>query len=88
MTRVVLVHGAWHDGSCWRSVVDELAGRGYEAVAVDLPSDRPELGADAYADAVQAALGPLGPSDRLVLVGHSLGGSRSRCSRSGSARTG
>jgi pimeloyl-ACP methyl ester carboxylesterase len=73
-SRVVLVHGAWHDGSCWRHVVRELGERGLPAVAVELPADCPGLGADAYADAVLAAIGPLGPGERVVLVGHSLGG--------------
>jgi pimeloyl-ACP methyl ester carboxylesterase len=72
--RIVLVPGAWHDASCWEQVVADLGGRGHEVVAVDLPSDRPGLGADAYADAVASTVGPLGPSDRLVLVGHSLAG--------------
>jgi pimeloyl-ACP methyl ester carboxylesterase len=72
--RFVLVHGAWHDASCWRHVVEELGHRGHDALAVDLPADRPGLGAVAYAEAVEAAVGSVGPSDRLVVVGHSLGG--------------
>ncbi len=75
---IVLVHGAWHGASCWEPVVRALDGLGHEAVAVELPSDRPGLGADAYADAVLAAVSAasVGPSadGRLVLVGHSLGG--------------
>lgn len=70
--RVVLVHGAWHDASCWHRVVRELDAVGRRAVAVDLPAG--ELGAQAYADAVLAAVGPLRARERLVLVGHSLGG--------------
>ena len=72
MTGFVLVHGAWHDGRCWSPVVDELAGRGHPAVAVDLPSDRPGLGCLDYATAVEAALA--GSPEPCVLVGHSLGG--------------
>lgn len=74
MIRFALLHGAWHDASCWLPLVGELAGRGHEAVAVDLPSDRPGLGAGAYADAALAAVGPVEPPDRVVVVGHSLGG--------------
>jgi pimeloyl-ACP methyl ester carboxylesterase len=33
---VVLVHGLWHGSWCWGPVVEELAGRGVPAVAVDL----------------------------------------------------
>ncbi|GAA3243903.1 alpha/beta hydrolase [Pseudonocardia petroleophila] len=69
--RTVLVHGAWHDGSCWAPVVSELSARGHDVVAVDLPGDRPGAGTDAYVDAVLAAAGPDG---RVVLVAHSLGG--------------
>ncbi|NMH99054.1 alpha/beta fold hydrolase [Pseudonocardia acidicola] len=74
MTGFVLVHGAWHDASCWAAVQAELAGRGYPVVGVDLPADRPGLGADAYADAVLAAADTLPDAKQLVLVGHSLGG--------------
>lgn len=52
----VLVHGAWHDARCWDPLVAELAARGRAAVAVTLPSHRPDLGAAAYADSVLAAL--------------------------------
>jgi hypothetical protein len=33
----VFVHGAWHGGWCWSEVVRLLAGRGYPAIALDLP---------------------------------------------------
>jgi Predicted hydrolases or acyltransferases (alpha/beta hydrolase superfamily) len=72
--RIVLVHGAWHDASCWQLLSSELTARGHAVVAVDLPSEQPGLGAEAYAEAVEAAVAPLRPSERLVLVGHSLGG--------------
>lgn len=70
MSRFVLVHGAWHDGSCWAPLVEELERRGHTAVAVDLPSDRPGLGALDYAAVVERAVG----AEQCVLVGHSLGG--------------
>jgi pimeloyl-ACP methyl ester carboxylesterase len=35
-TPVVLVHGMWHGSWCWTPVVEQLAGRGVPAVAVDL----------------------------------------------------
>lgn len=96
MTRIVLVHGAWHDSSCWGPLVDELSRRGHDAVAVDLPSETPGLGSEAYAEAVEEALAEAeaavregagreeagreeagreqATDDRVVLVGHSLGG--------------
>ncbi|HVL84208.1 MAG TPA: alpha/beta hydrolase [Pseudonocardia sp.] len=74
MIRIALVHGAWHRASCWDAVARELAAAGHDVVTPELPSDRPGLGAEAYAGAVIAALGPLAGGTRVVLVGHSLGG--------------
>ena len=71
-TRFVLVHGAWHRGSCWAPVVSDLTRRGFRVDAPDLPSDTSGLGARDYADTVLAALGP--GREPVVLVGHSLGG--------------
>ncbi|WP_300007886.1 alpha/beta hydrolase [Pseudonocardia sp.] len=72
--RIVLVHGAWHDGTCWAPVVERLERRGHEVRVVDLPSERPEAAGRQYADTVVRAAQPLGPGERVVLVGHSLGG--------------
>ena len=67
-----LVHGAWHRGACWQPLTAELAGRGFASVAVDLPAERADAGADDYAGCVIDALREVdGP---LVLVGHSMGG--------------
>ena len=69
-----LVHGAWHGAWCWDLVVAELRRRGHGAVAVDLPCDDPDAGAEAYARAVLDALGAETHAEDVVLVGHSLGG--------------
>ncbi len=65
---VVLVHGAWADGSSWGGVVKDLQGRGY---AVDVPPN-PLSGLhsdSAYLkDYLTTVHGP------IVLVGHSYGG--------------
>lgn len=66
-----LVHGAWHRGWHWHLLVAELAGRGYQSIAVDLPTEEADAGADRYADVVLDALA--GYAD-VVLVAHSLGG--------------
>jgi pimeloyl-ACP methyl ester carboxylesterase len=65
------VHGAWHGAWCWDLVAEQLSDRGHESIAIDLPTEDPLAGADAYADAVVAALKDY---DDIVLVGHSLGG--------------
>jgi pimeloyl-ACP methyl ester carboxylesterase len=68
MTTVVLVHGAFHDSSCWEPVRTELDGRGVPNLTLDLPFG----GLDSDAGAVQALLDNIdGP---VVLCGHSYGG--------------
>jgi pimeloyl-ACP methyl ester carboxylesterase len=73
---VVLVHGAWHGAWCWDRVVDGLAARGVDAVAIDLPghgaSTEPLGDLHSDAAALSRALDALdGP---VVLCGHSYGG--------------
>jgi pimeloyl-ACP methyl ester carboxylesterase len=65
----VLLPGAWHGAWCWDRLIPELTGRGHDALAVDLPSDR-DAGLEEHADVVENAL----PHDRedVVLVGHSI----------------
>jgi pimeloyl-ACP methyl ester carboxylesterase len=36
--RIVLVHGAWADGSCWTGVIRRLQAAGHEVVAPQLPN--------------------------------------------------
>lgn len=72
--RALLLHGAWHDGSCWATLGAELAERGWDVLAPDLPSDRPGIGAGELAACAVGALGPDRPGERVVVVGHSLGG--------------
>lgn len=66
---IVLVHGAFADGSGWRGVYDELTARGYRVAIVQNPLT-------SFADDVDATRRILarqeGPS---ILVGHSYGGS-------------
>lgn len=77
MTAFVLVHGSWHDGSGWDAVATHLRKAGHSVTAPTLPGHgrgaSPDVGfADyvaAVADAVRAA-----KEERVVLVGHSLGG--------------
>ena len=73
MATFLLVHGAWHDGSCWDQVVDALEIRGHAAAAPDLPCDDVDATYEDYARAAVGALGEVaGP---VVAVGHSLAGS-------------
>jgi pimeloyl-ACP methyl ester carboxylesterase len=65
---VVLVHGAFADGSGWRGVYDELTARGYRVSIVQNPLT-------SLADDVAATSRVLDRQDGpTVLVGHSWGG--------------
>ena len=37
MARFLLIHGSCHGAWCWRDLLPELAARGHEARAIDLP---------------------------------------------------
>jgi len=65
---IVLVHGAFADGSGWRGVHDLLDKKGYSVTVVHNPLTSLEDGVQA----VTTALNKLGQS--AVLVGHSYGG--------------
>jgi pimeloyl-ACP methyl ester carboxylesterase len=66
-----LVHGKWHDGSCWAALGERLRAAGHEVVAPDLPFEDPQA---TYAERVQPALDALAGTDEpVVVVGHSLG---------------
>jgi pimeloyl-ACP methyl ester carboxylesterase len=65
---VVLVHGAWADGSSWDAVVKQLQGDGY---TVDVPPN-PLRGLAADSAYLKDYLGTI--SGPVVLVGHSYGG--------------
>jgi pimeloyl-ACP methyl ester carboxylesterase len=65
---VVLVHGAFADGSGWRGVYDDLTRRGYRVTIVQNPLT-------SLADDVQATRRVLDRQDGpAILVGHSWGG--------------
>jgi pimeloyl-ACP methyl ester carboxylesterase len=34
---IVLVHGAWADGSCWSAVIERLQASGYTVTAPQFP---------------------------------------------------
>ena len=65
---IVLVHGAWADGSCWSKVTPLLLKRGFEVTAVQLPLTSLADDVAALKRAVALAEGP------IVLGGHSYGG--------------
>ena len=65
---IVLVHGAFADGSGWRGVYDDLTKRGYRVTIVQNPLT-------SLADDVASTRGALDRQDGpTILVGHSWGG--------------
>src|SRR6478609_4396571 len=68
LPHIVLVHGAWADGSCWSSVIGRLHAKGYGVTAPQLPET--SLAAD-VARVRQVLVRQSGPT---VVVGHSYGG--------------
>ena len=65
---IVIVHGAWADGSSWAKVIPLLQAKGLHVVAVQNPLT--SLGDDVAATkrAIASQDGP------VLLVGHSYGG--------------
>ncbi len=74
----VLIHGAWHDGSCWDGVAQELRAAGHDVHAPTLAGQgRGDVDRDVgHADAVASAAAFIEAGDLrdFVLVGHSYGG--------------
>jgi pimeloyl-ACP methyl ester carboxylesterase len=68
MPNVVLVHGAWADGSCWEDVIMRLQTAGYNVIAPQFPES--SLAAD-VARLRQVLARQDGP---VIVVGHSYGG--------------
>jgi pimeloyl-ACP methyl ester carboxylesterase len=65
---IVLVHGAWADGSCWSDVIERLQADGYKVTAPQLPES-------SLADDVARVRRVLARQDGpTVLAAHSYGG--------------
>src|ERR1700733_2544133 len=65
---IVLVHGAWADGSCWSAVIERLHANGFNVTAPQFPESSL---ADDVARLRQVLNRQDGPN---VVVGHSYGG--------------
>ena len=65
---VVLVHGAWADGSCWRDVILLLEREGLQAICAPVPLTSLSDDATALTRTLERTSGP------IVLVGHAYGG--------------
>jgi pimeloyl-ACP methyl ester carboxylesterase len=66
-----LIHGAWHEPSCWDELTPLLMERGHEVLVPDLPLQDPGAG---FEDRIRPALEAIdGVDGSLAIVGHSQG---------------
>ena len=65
---VVLVHGAWADGSCWKELILPLERRGLKVACAPIPLTSLSEDVSALSRALERTSGP------VVLVGHAYGG--------------
>jgi pimeloyl-ACP methyl ester carboxylesterase len=65
---ILLVHGAWADGSCWKDVILPLERQGLKVICAPIPLTSLSDDASALTRALERTTGP------LVLVGHAYGG--------------
>jgi pimeloyl-ACP methyl ester carboxylesterase len=65
---IVLVHGAWADGSCWKDVILPLERQGLKVFCAPIPLTSLTDDVSALTRALERTTGP------VVLVGHAYGG--------------
>ena len=69
MATFCLLHGAWHDPSCWEPVRERLEALGHRTIAPELPLHDPAAG---YEERVRPAIEALAEADGpVVVVAHS-----------------
>ena len=65
---IVLVHGAWADGSCWADVIERLQADGFQVRAPQFPMNSLESDVARLRQVLEFQDGP------TIVVGHSYGG--------------
>ena len=65
---IVLVHGAWADGSCWSGVIERLQAEGFQVRAPQFPLSSIEDDVARLRQVLEFQDGP------TIVVGHSFGG--------------
>ena len=65
---IVLVHGAWADGSCWTNVILRLRAQGLKVIAAPIPLTSLSNDAAALRRVIERTTGP------VILVGHAYAG--------------
>jgi len=65
---IVLVHGAWADGSCWSAVIEQLQASGYDVTAPQFPESSLTADVARLRQVLDRQDGP------VIVAGHSYGG--------------
>jgi len=68
MPNIVLVHGAWADGSCWDGVIERLQGEGYHVIAPQFPESSTADDVARLREVLNRQDGP------TIVAAHSYGG--------------
>jgi pimeloyl-ACP methyl ester carboxylesterase len=68
LPNVVLIHGAWADGSSWSAVIERLQSKGYNVIAPQFPHTSLEANVARLRQVLARLTGP------TILAGHSYGG--------------
>jgi pimeloyl-ACP methyl ester carboxylesterase len=77
MSTFVLVHGAWHDGSAWKAVIQHLEAKGHQAFAPTIAGHGKGANKNVnHAQCTQSIVDYIVDKDLtdIVLLGHSFGG--------------
>jgi pimeloyl-ACP methyl ester carboxylesterase len=76
MSKVLLLHGAWHNGKCWDKAAAILQKNGYETEALTLPGNGENDSKNvSYKDYVEYVSGKILEQDqKVIVVGHSSAG--------------
>jgi pimeloyl-ACP methyl ester carboxylesterase len=64
-----LIHGAWHDETCWELLAPLLQQAGHTVFTPRLPIENPDK---QFADYAQGVLAEAGAAEPPVIVGHSM----------------
>lgn len=76
MSKIVLIHGAWHNGACWNKVGEILEREGHEVYPVTIPGngkdDDRKVSYDDYIAYVQKFIEDI--DGKVVVLGHSSAG--------------
>jgi pimeloyl-ACP methyl ester carboxylesterase len=76
MKKILLLHGAWHNGKSWGKVSEILNKNGYETEALTLPGNGDNDSKDvSYEDYVNYVCDRIRAQDgKVIVVGHSSAG--------------